>query len=117
MNLRCKHAHRLVHKLSGTVGQLVAKEHFRHSSRKEQEFTPIDLPSTDWIQNFNKDSNCIMGLLRSLGFSRRAKIHPAAVIFLACCFLFVVFSSEEESYEDSAAEQAAYSAAVHDAAS
>ena len=59
----------------------------------------------------------IMGLLRSLGFSRRAKIHPAAVIFLACCFLFVVFSSEEEIYEDSAAEQAAYSAAVHDAAS
>ena len=123
MNLRCKHAHRLVHKLSGTVGQLVAKEHFRHSSRKEQEFTPIDLPSTDWIQNFNKETANfpptvhIMGLLRSLGFSRRAKIHPAAVIFLACCFLFVVFSSEEESYEDSAAEQAAYSAAVHDAAS
>lgn len=122
MNLRCKHAHRLVHKLSGTVGQLVAKEHFRHSSRKEQEFTPIDhlqligfkisIKKAIFPPLYNS-----MGLLRSLGFSRRAKIHPAAVIFLACCFLFVVFSSEEESYEDSAAEQAAYSAAVHDAAS
>lgn len=90
---------------------------------KRTRIYPIDRPSTDWIQNFNKESKFpsplhnSMGLLRSLGFSRRAKIHPAAVIFLACCFLFVVFSSEEESYEDSAAEQAAYSAAVHDAAS